>query len=144
MRNLTLPFAGLLLVGMSIGCSRTDTARTGDAAPGTTSPGTTAAARNAEERREYRETMQRRYDDIDRKINDLEERAERGGKKVKAETREAINDLKAQRKEISARMSRIDNEAAEGWNDFKRGMGEAMDKLESGYNRTLEAMKTDR
>ncbi|MBX5494821.1 MAG: hypothetical protein IRZ15_05760 [Bryobacteraceae bacterium] len=60
------------------------------------------------------------------------------------ETQEAMDDLWARRRDISRQIERIDDVSADTWHTFRRGLDKAVDDLESAYNRTLEAMKTQR
>ncbi len=137
--KMTVVAAGVLAIGLGVGCNR-DRTRAENEAPRTQTPATGTTA----DREDYRRSLQSRYDAISRNIDELERQADSAGHKADAKTRASIERLKEQRADIARRMDNIDSTARENWNDFKRGLNNAVDDLESSYNRTLEAMKTDK
>lgn len=83
----------------------------------------------------FREDMSRSLEKLDARLEQLREKAARGGENVKAGTTELIEETKAGAARLRQEISGAGDVSREKWNDFKRGFGTTMDDL----GRKLEA-----
>lgn len=130
----------LIVLGVSMllaGCTRSEKSEVRNEAEET-------RARVAEERREYQRKMEERLDRIDREID--EERAKAEGRKMNAKAKreynERVEELTKLRAETREKYNGLKNSAADGWNSFKSGVDEAVDKLDNSWDRFKADMKS--
>ena len=95
-----------------------------------------------QDRIEYQRRMEARLDDMDRKIEEMKREASQATGAAKQKWDREVAELEDERREARAKYNEMRNSADAQWENFKDGVSNAVDKLEAGYNRTLEAMKT--
>lgn len=141
MRNLYA--TGLLLGVFLVGCSNTrEEAKEAARETGEASRDVSAAANR--DRMEYQRKMEARLDEMDRHIDEMKAKSKNAAGSAKAKWNREVADLEDERREARAKYDDMKNSADASWESFKDGVEKAADKTESGYNRMLEKMKTDR
>lgn len=95
------------------------------------------------DRDEYQRRMENRMDQMDRQIEEMKERSRNATGEAKAKWDREVAELEDERREARTKYNNLKNATAEQWENMKTEVDQAMDSLERGYNRTLEAMKTD-
>jgi hypothetical protein len=141
MRNF---YATALLMGVFlVGCSNTrDEAREAAKETGEASREVGAAANR--DRIEYQRRMEARLDEMDRNIDAMKEKSKNATGAAKAKWDREVAELEDERREARAKYNEMKNSADASWESFKDGVETAANKVEAGYNRVLEKMKTDR
>ena len=129
----------VLLIGLA-GCSSADRAEVRDETRARTED---IAARAAEQRREWQSDIDRRLDKIDAQMEEEKIKAEsrRMNAKAKREYQEKMAELRQERAEIATKYNKAKNSADTNWENFKDEIGQAMDKMESGWNRFVADIK---
>lgn len=142
---LLLLLAAALLV--AVGCSKEQKTTTGKGGEGaTTQPAQGLGAEPgtlAEQKKEYRQSLQVRLDTIDANISDLRSRAANATGQNKQMLNDSITELQQKRTAVQNEMKDVDNATSDTWSDVKGRLDKSMDDLEKAYNSTLEKMKTD-
>jgi chromosome segregation ATPase len=95
-------------------------------------------------RQEYEKKMEARLEKMDRDFDELQRRASNATGEAKAKWQREMAELEDERREARMKYNELKTATGAGWERFKDGVESAFDKVESGYNRMLDAMKTDR
>jgi hypothetical protein len=95
------------------------------------------------DREEYQRRMENRLDEMDRQIEQMKERARNATGEAKAKWDREVAELEDERREARTKYNNLKSATDAQWENLKSEVDQAMDSLERGYNRTLEAMKTD-
>jgi thiamine biosynthesis lipoprotein ApbE len=127
------------LIGL-VGCTQADRAEVRDETRARTED---ASQRAAEQRREWQADIDRRLDKIDAQMEEEKLKAEtrRLNAKAKAEYQEKMAELRQERAEIAQKYNNAKNATDSGWENFKDEVGQAVDKMESGWNRFVADLK---
>jgi predicted RNase H-like nuclease (RuvC/YqgF family) len=96
------------------------------------------------DRQEYQQRMENRLDQMDRQIEEMKEKSRNATGEAKAKWDREVAQLEDERREARTKYNNLKSATEAQWENMKSEVDQAMDSLERGYNRTLEAMKTDR
>ena len=140
MRNLYA--IGLLSGLLLVGCSNTkEEVREEGAKAGDASRDVAAAAKR--DRQEFERKAEARLDDMDRKIDEMQAKAKNATGNAKVKWDKEVAELEDERRAARAKYNEMKNSADNAWEGFKEDVSKTGDKVEAGYNRLLEKMKTD-
>lgn len=96
----------------------------------------TAVAFSQQEADAYREKVESRIEKLEKDIASLRTGVEQKGARATADLREAVEDLEEQKESLKGRARELKTATAESWGELKSGLDEAMEDLESAYERT--------
>ncbi len=87
------------------------------------------------EKREYIMKAKEKLDELDKKINELEEKADKDGSKKGANAKKTINELREERAVLQINIEKLDTVSKDKWKTARQEVESEMDELEKAYHK---------
>ncbi|HBL23633.1 MAG TPA: hypothetical protein DDZ40_05910 [Deltaproteobacteria bacterium] len=100
-----------------------------------------ATAYTTQQMDEYRKQAEAKLKDYDKKIDELQARAEKMKKEARAEFDEQMSELKKKREAASKKQEELQTASGKAWEDVKSGLDSAMDDMEKAYREAAARFK---
>jgi len=88
-----------------------------------------------EERREFMADIQKRKDELEAKIKELQAKADQKGDKAKKEISAEIAQLDAKRKNLDTKLDEIGKASGEAWKEMKKGVEDAAGEVDAAFKK---------
>lgn len=99
-------------------------------------PKTAAAADDfRRERAEARAAIAKRLDEMDRELDKMSDSIEKAGKKAKRGSKEAMEKLKVESRDLRARLAKAGDASADSWRAARRDFEDGAEKLGAGIKK---------
>lgn len=100
-----------------------------------------ATAYTTQQMDEYRKQAEAKLKDYDKKIDELQARAEKMKKEARAEFDEQMSELKKKREAASKKLEELQTASGKAWEDAKSGLDSVMDDMEKAYREAASRFK---
>jgi uncharacterized protein YPO0396 len=83
------------------------------------------------ERAEARQRLSDRIDAMDRRMEEYQDRLGKASRNARVEGEKNLDKMKAETRELRAKLARLDDQAASQWDEFKADTERALEKAEN-------------
>lgn len=94
-----------------------------------------------EKKESYLEKLSAKLLDLDKKIDEIKERAKTASLDAQGDLKRIQDDLKTKRDQLNETMNRIRQSTDEGWQELKSGAEKAYEDLKTGFKNALAKFK---
>lgn len=115
----------------------------GDLAIQAASGGVASAKEEFSEAREYKRKAREKFDELGKKIYELEAKAKKAGPETKADVRKEMDELWEKRAVLQINMEKLEASNKGNWEAAKQKVDAAMDQLEKAYHKARSHIESE-
>ena len=101
----------------------------------------TAEAYTRQQMDEYRQRVQAKLEDFDKKLDEMRAKTEKMKKEARAEMEQQMTELRKKREEAAKELEKMQSESGKAWEDIKTGLDSALDEMDKAYQQAASRFK---